>query len=171
MTMVEIRQMQPEDLTSVMTIERECFTMPWRESSYLAELSNRSAHYLVACIDSVIVGFCGEWVIMDEAHITTLGVASQYRGQRIGEQLLIALLEQAMRHNARRATLEVRKSNLVAQQLYIKYGFRTAAVRRGYYTDNGEDALVMWVDNLSTLEYGDKLDELKQNLWQSVQSA
>ena len=108
---------------------------------------------------------------MDEAHITTLGVASQYRGQRIGEQLLIALLEQAMRHNARRATLEVRKSNLVAQQLYIKYGFRTAAVRRGYYTDNGEDALVMWVDNLSTREYGDKLDELKQNLWQSVQSA
>ncbi|NLN78311.1 MAG: ribosomal protein S18-alanine N-acetyltransferase [Armatimonadetes bacterium] len=168
MTMVDIRRMQPEDVPEVMVIERQCFTAPWRESSYLTELSNRSAYYIVACIDSVIVGYGGQWMIMDEAHITTLGVDPQRRGEKIGEQLLIALLEEAARHKVRRASLEVRESNLVAQNLYRKYGFEAAAVRRGYYTDNHEDALVMWVENVSGDEYRDKLDQLKHNISQSV---
>ncbi|MGI6296695.1 MAG: ribosomal protein S18-alanine N-acetyltransferase [Armatimonadota bacterium] len=170
MTMVDIRRMQPEDVPSVMVIERECFTAPWRESSYLTELSNRSAYYVVACVDDEIVGYAGQWVIMDEAHITTLGVAKQYRGRAIGEQLLIAMLEEAVRQNAKRATLEVRDSNIIAQNLYHKYGFQTVAIRRGYYTDNHEDAQVMWVENISSIEYDARLTELKQNLTKSVQS-
>lgn len=170
MTMVEIRRMQPEDVPAVMVIERECFAIPWRESAYLTELSNRSAYYLVALIDSEVVGYGGEWVIMDEAHITTLGVSKDHRGQKIGEQVLVAMLEEAKRHNARRATLEVRESNTVAQNLYRKYGFQPAAIRRGYYTDNHENALVMWVDNLSGLTYDAKFAELKQHLQQSVET-
>lgn len=168
--MLEIRRMLPEDVPSVMIIERECFTAPWRESSYLTELSNRSAYYVVGCVDDEIVGYAGQWVIMDEAHITTLGVSKQYRGRSIGEQLLLALLEEAIRQNAKRATLEVRASNTVAQNLYRKYGFHSIAIRRGYYTDNREDALVMWVDDISTPEYAVKLDEFRQNLTKSVQS-
>ena len=164
MTQVELRRMRPEDVPAVMVIEVECFTIPWRESAYLTELANRSAYYIVACIDSEIVGYGGQWVIMDEAHITTIGVSKRHRGRKIGERVLVALLEEAARHTARRATLEVRESNQVAQNLYRKYGFQPAAIRRGYYTDNHENALVMWVDNLSGIAYTAKFNELKQRL-------
>lgn len=167
-TKVEIRPMRQEDVPAVMVIERECFTVPWRESAYITELSNRSAYYIAACIDGEIVGYGGMWVIMDEAHITTLGVAKKYRGRKIGEQVLIALLEEAMRHKARRATLEVRESNIVAQNLYRKYGFQPAAIRRGYYTDNHENAIVMWVDNLGGIAYNSLLRELKNRLEQDA---
>ena len=152
--MVEMRRMRTEDVPAVMVIERECFTVPWSENrAYMTELANRSAYYIVACVDSEIVGYGGEWVIMDEAHITTLGVSKEWRGHKIGERVLVALLEEAIRKHARRATLEVRESNTVAQNLYRKYGFQPAAIRRGYYTDNHENAVVMWVDNLSGLAY------------------
>ena len=156
--------MRPEDVPLVMVIERECFAIPWRESAYLTEISNHSAHYFVACVDDEIVGYGGEWVIMDEAHITTIGVAKEHRGQKIGEQVLVALLEEARSHSARRATLEVREGNIVAQNLYRKYGFQPAAIRRGYYTDNRENAVVMWVDNLSGIAYTSRMEELRQKL-------
>ena len=166
-SLVEIRRMQPEDVPLVMVIERECFPIPWRESAYLTEVANRSAYYIVACVNSEIVGYGGMWAIMDEAHITTLGVSKACRGRKIGEQVLAALLEEAIRRQARRATLEVRESNTAAQNLYRKYGFQPAAIRRGYYTDNDENALVMWVDNLSGLGYSAKFKELKQRLRRS----
>lgn len=165
---IEMRRMKAEDVPSVMVIERECFTVPWRESAYLTELSNHSAHYLVACIAGEIVGYGGMWVIMDEAHITTLGVAKACRGRKIGERVLVALLDEARTHHVRRATLEVRESNTVAQNLYRKYGFQPAAVRRGYYTDNHENAIVMWVDNLSGIAYTAMINELKQRLEQTA---
>ena len=167
-SLVEMRRMQPEDVPLVMVIERECFAIPWRESAYLTELANRPAYYIVACIDSEIVGYGGQWVIVDEAHITTLAVKQTHREQKIGEQVLVAMLNEAIRHNARRATLEVRESNVAAQNLYRKYGFQPAAIRRSYYTDNHENALVMWVDNLSGLAYTAKFAELKQHLQQSA---
>lgn len=165
---IEMRRMRPEDVPTVMVIERECFTVPWRESAYMTELANRSAYYIVACVDSEIVGYGGEWVIMDEAHITTLGVAKQWRGHKIGERVLVALLDEARSKQARRATLEVRESNSVAQNLYRKYGFQPAAIRRGYYTDNHENAVVMWVDNLSGFAYTARFNELKLRLDQNL---
>lgn len=171
MTQVELRKMRQDDVPAVMVIELECFTVPWRESAYLTELANRSAYYIVACIGDEIVGYGGQWVIMDEAHITTIGVAKKHRGKKIGEQVLLALLDEAVRNKARRATLEVRESNQVAQNLYRKYGFQPAAIRRGYYTDNHENAIVMWVDNLSGLAYTAKLGELKQRLAMSPVAA
>ena len=100
-------------------------------------------------------------VIMDEAHITTLGVARTHRLLRIGEQLLIALLDEAISRSARRATLEVRQSNTAAQNLYRKYDFIPAAIRRGYYTDNHENAVVMWVDNLTNEEFAARYRALR----------
>lgn len=153
----------------VMEVERECFATPWHESAYLTEVANRSAYYIVAVKDEEVVGFAGMWVIMDEAHITTIGVARNCRGMKVGEQLLMALLEEAMHRGARRATLEVRQSNEVAQNLYRKYDFAPAAIRRGYYTDNDENALVMWIDDMSTSAFQAKFRALKQHLVNEVQ--
>lgn len=166
--LVDIRDMRREDVPRVMEIERECFPTPWHESAYLTETSNRSAYYIVATVDSTVVGYAGMWIIMDEAHITTLGVARDSRGLRIGEQLLVALLDEAMRRHARRATLEVRQSNQVAQNLYRKYGFTPAAIRRGYYTDNHENAVVMWIDSMITTTFKAQYRALKQRLVEEV---
>jgi ribosomal-protein-alanine N-acetyltransferase len=88
------------------------------------------------------------WVILDEAHVTTIAVDPLHRRQRIGERLLVALIDEAMKRGARWVTLEVRKSNLGAQTLYRKYGFKDIGIRKGYYSDNREDAIVMWTGNL-----------------------
>lgn len=156
--------MRREDLQRVMQIERECFPTPWHESAYMTELVNRSAYYIVAEIDDQIVGYAGMWVIMDEAHITTLGVARSHRGMKIGEQILVGLLDEAIRRGARRATLEVRQSNMVAQGLYKKYHFIPAAIRRGYYTDNHENAVVMWIDDMKNQVFTEKYHLLKEEL-------
>ena len=104
------------------------------------------------------------WLIMDEAHITTIGVAPGHRGKKIGERMLVHLLDEAIHRGARHATLEVRKSNHVAQTLYLKYGFRIAAIRRGYYTNNGEDALVMWIDDMWDPGFLKMLREFRESL-------
>lgn len=170
-TMVQLRPMEREDVPRVMEIERECFPAPWSESAYLTEIANRSAYYLVACAGAEVVGYGGMWIITDESHITTLGVARSYRGQRIGEQLLIGLLDEARQRGAKRATLEVRRSNYVAQNLYRKYGFAPAAIRRAYYTDNGEDAVVMWVDDLHSSVFLHDYENLKQQLEGHISSS
>lgn len=168
---IEMRPMRREDVPRVMEIEQECFPTRWHESAYYTELANRSAFYIVASIDSEIVGYAGMWLIMDEAHITTLGVARDYRGRKIGEMLLVGLLDEAMRRSIRRATLEVRQSNNVAQNLYRKYGFAAAAIRRGYYTDNGENAVIMWIDNMVSTEYRRSYADLKERLASAIQSS
>jgi len=163
-TLVELRKMRREDLPAVMTIERECFPLPWRESAYLTELANRSAYYLVACSAPGIVGYAGMWIITDESHITTLGVAGDSRRQKVGEQLLVGILDEAARRGARRATLEVRQNNIAAQELYEKYGFTPAAIRRGYYTDNHENAVVMWVHDMLSPTFRARYRALKRHL-------
>ncbi len=164
LTPVKIRKMDRKDVPRVMEIERECFSMPWQESAYYTELANRCAYYIVAETDDTIVGFAGMWIIMDEAHITTIGVARDFRGQSIGEQLLLGLLSQSLTQGAKRATLEVRQSNVTAQRLYEKYCFTPAAVRRGYYTDNDENAIVMWVDDMHSETFQSKVEEFGQKL-------
>ena len=156
--------MRIEDVAKVVEIEQECFATPWHESAYLTEITNRSAFYIVACMDDVILGYGGMWVIMDESHITTLGVAAEHRGKKIGELLLVGLLDEAMKRGAKRVTLEVRQSNSVAQNLYRKYGFIPAAIRRSYYTDNHENAVVMWIDDMNYAAFRRKYSSLRQQL-------
>jgi ribosomal-protein-alanine N-acetyltransferase len=148
-TRVEIAPMTAENIPAVLEIERRSFATPWPRDAYTHELDhNRTAVYLVARQDDVIVGYAGMWVVMDEAHITTIAVDPPLRGMGIGESLLIALVDRAIERRARWIQLEVRRSNVVAQNLYRKYGFRDVGVRRHYYSDNGEDAVVMWTGNV-----------------------
>jgi len=111
-----------------------------------------------------LVGFAGMWTMMDEAHITTIGVAMAHRGRRVGELLLIGLIDEALRRNANWITLEVRVSNLTAQNLYRKYGFTQYGVRKRYYNDNGEDAFIMWSPARRSAEFRDRYPRLKQAL-------
>ena len=107
-----------------------------------------------------LAGFLGVWQVIDEAHVVSVGVRTPYRGLGVGELLLIAAIEQAVRHNADRVTLEVRVSNNVAQNLYVKYGFRERGVRKGYYADNREDALIMTTSSIRAESYADRFCRL-----------
>lgn len=111
----------------------------------------------------LIIGFAGIWMMVDEAHITSLAVREKYRGQKIGELLLIALCELAVKLKARTITLEVRVSNEIAQSLYAKYGFNRAGLRRGYYTDNREDALLMTTPDITAVTFQEYFARLKRD--------
>lgn len=141
------RPMKLDDIKSICDIEKESFPTPWTAGAFQNELTNNHfAHYLVMELDGAIAGYGGMWVIMDEAHVTNIAVRGVYRGKKLGERLLLELRRMANQNGAKRMTLEVRVSNRVAQNLYEKLGFRSVGVRKGYYTDNNEDALIMWAD-------------------------
>lgn len=163
---IAIELMQPEDVERVVELDQQCFPLPWSAGAYNTEVHNPSAYYIVARADGKIVGYAGMWLIMDEAHITTLGVDPEFRGRKIGERILINILDEAVHRGARRTTLEVRRSNSIGQSLYHKYGFYTVAIRKGYYTDNNEDALVMWVDDMWSAEFLRLFREHKERLMQ-----
>jgi ribosomal-protein-alanine N-acetyltransferase len=142
---VVLRKMTHGDLDRVLEIENSAFSTPWSRSAFEAELRDDSkAHYLVACKGEDVIGYIGGWFIFDEAHITNIAVDVRYRGQGVGKQLLSGFIDYCKGRSIKRMTLEVRKSNHVAIGLYEKHGFRTLGVRRGYYVDTREDALLMW---------------------------
>ena len=144
---VAFRQMKEEDLNKIMVIEKSSFATPWTYDAFYNELySNQFAHYVVAEVEDEIIGYCGLWVIIDEGHITNIAILPEYRGKGLGEQLLRAVMETAKGLGAETLTLEVRVSNNVAKGLYRKLGFQDGGIRKSYYTDNFEDALVMWVN-------------------------
>lgn len=111
-----------------------------------------------------IAGFAGMWVMYDEAHVTTIGTDPIYRGRGLGELMLVALFDEAIRRGASLLTLEVRVSNGVAQRLYEKYGMSSQGVRARYYTDNGEDAYIMWSKSLRDPAYVAQIEELRMNI-------
>lgn len=144
---ISFRLMKVDDLEQLMEVEHASFTTPWTKEAFFHELvHNDFAYYVVAVKDERIVGYCGVWIIMDEAHITNVAVHPKVRGRRIGEMLMRQVISLSMAYGATRMTLEVRVSNQVAQGLYKKLGFKETGIRKGYYTDNHEDALIMWVD-------------------------
>ncbi len=159
-TRVRIERMTLRDLPRVREIEQEAFALPWPKDAYRAELEeNQVACYLAARDEADdVVGFAGMWVIFDEAHVTTIAVDRRRRGEHIGERLLLALIDYALARGARWMTLEVRPSNAAALALYRKFGFREVALRKRYYSDNGEDAAVMWSGNLRDPESQARLD-------------
>jgi ribosomal-protein-alanine N-acetyltransferase len=157
--------MRFDDLVAVQAIERASFSTPWPAHAYRSELeSNRLATYLVARVGDELVAYGGIWLMVDEAHITTFAVHPAFRRRRIGERLLIALLDIAIDRRAREATLEVRLSNLPARRLYEKYGFRPVGLRPRYYSDDGEDALIMTTEPLDEPRFADRLARLRAAL-------
>lgn len=139
-----IRSMTIDDVDEVYKVEEDCFVDPWSKDSIRKELKNDLARYLVAEIDDKIVGYVGVWFVVDEGHITNVAVHSDYRGKKIGDRLVKEMVELCKENNLVAMTLEVRTSNTVAQNLYRKYGFKMGGIRKEYYSDNKEDAIIMW---------------------------
>ncbi|WP_409252636.1 ribosomal protein S18-alanine N-acetyltransferase [Bacillus sp. SCS-153A] len=141
-----IRLMTTEDLDQVMEVEANSFSIPWSRDAFFNEIeTNHFATYIVIEDQGQIIGYCGVWIIIDEAHITNIAVLPSYRGQGLGGKLMASMIEIAKEMGARTMTLEVRVSNTPAQSLYRKFGFQQGGIRKNYYSDNQEDALVMWV--------------------------
>jgi ribosomal-protein-alanine N-acetyltransferase len=144
---LEFRLMQLDDIPDVLAIEHEAFTLPWTEEAFRNELTmNHFAKYMIMELNGQAIGYAGMWTIMDEAHITNIAVLEAYRGRKLGDKLLDELMQTAAYLGMDRMTLEVRVTNRIAQGLYEKKGFKPAGVRKGYYSDNNEDAVIMWAD-------------------------
>ncbi|HEY8450428.1 MAG TPA: ribosomal protein S18-alanine N-acetyltransferase, partial [Bacillota bacterium] len=130
------------------------FPTPWSERAFRGELTaNHYAHYFVAEVDGAVAGYAGLWIILDEAHVTNIAVHPDFRRRGVAQKLLETLFQRAAQRGCDRMTLEVRKSNIAAQTLYRRFGFEAKGIRRGYYTDTNEDAIVMWKYGLKRL-YG-----------------
>jgi [ribosomal protein S18]-alanine N-acetyltransferase len=144
---VNIERMKLEHIDEVEAIEKTVYPSPWSKNAFLSEIKENSfASYFVALKDGRVIGYAGIWIILDEAHITNLAVHPDYQRLYIGSALLQQQIHEALANGATRMTLEVRFSNLNAQNLYAKFGFVPRGVRTRYYSD--EDALIMWLDDL-----------------------
>jgi len=145
MKKVVIEEMKIDDIENVVEVENDCFSVPWSRDSFIREITeNHLAIYLVAKVEEKAVGYIGVWKIMNEGHITNVAVHSSFRRQGIGERLISELLSLCEKHEMDCFTLEVRETNEPAQALYRKFGFKEIGRRKGYYQDNGEDAVIMW---------------------------
>lgn len=157
-----IVRMSISDISDVLRIERNSFSTTWPSDAFYNELNtNKLAHYFVGRIGTKVVVYGGIWVIFEDSHVTTIAVDAAYRGRKFGEVMLQHLIDEAIERGAAWMTLEVRESNVVAQQLYRKYGFTTVTTRKGYYSDNNENALVMWAGNLKGDLYRTRLRALQ----------
>ena len=160
-----IQPMRLEDVPVIHEIEREIFLTPWPRNAWRRELSqNQMATYVVMRDADELVGYAGLWEMRDEAHVTTVGVRRQDQGKGYGMALMLALIERSYAVNARWITLEVRASNHGAMALYEKLGFKVIGRRRGYYTDDGEDAVVMWSDSLMAPSFQARYQALRDKL-------
>ncbi|MBC7262683.1 MAG: ribosomal protein S18-alanine N-acetyltransferase [Chloroflexi bacterium] len=189
-----VERMTLADVPEVAALEKMIFSMPWSAHAFEYELRyNPMAHFFVVRLknpmrqikehdspqeqkkesprfspEHKILGYGGLWLILDEAHICTLGVHPDWRRRGIGELLLTHLIDQAMRLNAAVLTLEVRVSNFAAQRLYQKYGFMAAGLRKRYYSDNNEDALIMTTELITSPSFQRRFRALKSALQQKL---
>jgi ribosomal-protein-alanine N-acetyltransferase len=151
---LSVEPMRYEDIAAVQAIERQVFVSPWPKNAYASELSqNRQASYIVLRQSGDIVGYAGLWRVALEAHVTTIGVRAGDHSKGYGTVLFAALVQRAYALGARWITLEVRDTNDHAIRLYERFGFKAIGRRRGYYTDNGEDAVIMWSDSIHAPEF------------------
>ena len=149
--------MRRRHLRAVMAIERLVYPRPWTAQVFRDELGQRNRSYVVAELDGSVVGYSGTMLIEEDAHVTTISVNPVMQRRGIGTVLLLELARTARRRGARHMTLEVRAGNAAAQGLYRRFGFAPVGVRRNYYPETGEDALVMWARDIDTPSYVDRL--------------
>ncbi|MFX4262103.1 ribosomal protein S18-alanine N-acetyltransferase [Pelotomaculum propionicicum] len=146
---VTFEEMRLEHLDQVLEIEKASFPTPWSRDAFKGEiLQNDFARYIVAIYDSAVIGYGGMWIILDEAHITNVAVRPDLRGKSIGKVLMLEIIRQAVMMGANSMTLEVRPSNNAARKLYQGLGFIERGLRKRYYSDTNEDAIIMWKENL-----------------------
>jgi len=158
---IEITAMRRRLLRGVMAIERQVYPRPWSPSLFVSEMSaGRTRRYLVALDGRNVVGYGGLISYGDEAHITTIAVDPGYQRLKIGTRLLFELVSEAIRMEAQAVSLEVRVTNWGAQRMYGRFGFRPVGVRKNYYQETNEDALVMWTDDIRAPDYQRLLRDL-----------
>ena len=144
-----VLKMSFNDVERVEEIEKLCFSIPWSQKQFIDELSlNSHAHYHVIKHKQQIVGYMGLWKIIDEGHITNIAINPNFKRMGFGSFLLKHVLDFCISENINSLTLEVRKSNTPAIELYKKYGFAESGIRKAYYSDNNEDAIIMWLNRI-----------------------
>jgi ribosomal-protein-alanine N-acetyltransferase len=159
---VRITPMRRRHLRGVLRIEQQVYPRPWTFGLFLGEISQRASRvYLVARVGSEVVGYAGMFRAVDDGHITTIAVDPAWQRRGIATRMLLALARAAVDRGCHNLTLEVRMSNSGAQALYQRFGFVPAGVRKGYYPETGEDALVMWANDIDTEAYAARLGELE----------
>jgi [ribosomal protein S18]-alanine N-acetyltransferase len=142
---LEVKPMALEHIDGVMVVENLSFKIPWSKKSFIEEITkNKFAIYAIAMIGNKVIGYAGMWKVFDEGHITNIAVHPEFRKNGAACALIEYLLNKAEIEGIASMTLEVRRSNIAAQSLYQKYGFKESGFRKAYYSDNGEDAIIMW---------------------------
>jgi ribosomal-protein-alanine N-acetyltransferase len=155
---VHLVPLRRRHLRSVLRIEAQVYPRPWSLPLFMSELNLRSSrHYVAARIGGVVVGYGGLMFSADEAHVTTIAVDPAWHRHQVGTRLMLNLARSSIGRGARHLTLEVRVSNAAAQAMYRRFGFETAGVRKNYYAETNEDALVMWAYDIDGLAYTDRL--------------
>ena len=168
---IEIRIISSEEVSEVVALDKICLGGLWQEEAYIREINSDKSTLVALHLSefklgnqSRIVGMGCLWSIVDEAHITLLGIHPAYRRQGLGQLILFNLLEDAIARKLAWATLEVNENNLAAVNLYDKYGFQVAGKRKNYYQPTGDDALVLWLKNIQHHEFKLKLAQWQQQL-------
>ncbi len=140
-----VRDMTLTDVEDVFRIENQSFSSPWDKESFIQEVQNNHlARYWVILLDDLLIGYGGCWFIIDEAHITNIAIDKKYRGLGMGKKLVQCMIEDMKKQDIASTTLEVRKSNEVALNMYRSMGFSMEGVRKNYYEKPREDALILW---------------------------
>jgi [ribosomal protein S18]-alanine N-acetyltransferase len=162
---VQLVPMRRRHLRSVLRIEAQFYPRPWSLPLFMSELNLRDSRvYYVARVEGAVVGYCGLMLVDEDAHITNIAVDPAWHRHQIGTRLLLNAARQAVARGATRLTLEVRISNTGAQALYRKFAFETAGVRKNYYAESREDALIMWAYGLTTDAYHERLAAIEAAL-------
>jgi ribosomal-protein-alanine N-acetyltransferase len=157
--------MRRRHLRQVLRIEARVYPRPWSLALFMSELSLRTTRaYFVARIGGTTVGYCGLMLTGEEAHVTTIAVAPEWQRCKVGTRLMLHMATIARERGARTLSLEVRVGNTGAQALYHRFGFQPAGIRKNYYTETNEDALVMWASDIDSSEYQQRLDARKAEL-------
>ena len=163
--------MRRRHLRSVLRIESQVYPRPWSLSLFMSELALRSTRaYHVARAQGTVVGYSGLMFSGADAHVTTIAVDPAWHRHKVGTRLMLNMAWLARHRGARNMTLEVRVANRVAQALYYRFGFQPAGIRKNYYAETNEDALVMWVDDIDTDDYARRLDALEAGLGSTARS-
>jgi [ribosomal protein S18]-alanine N-acetyltransferase len=162
---VDIVTMRRRHLRSVLRIEAQVYPRPWSLGLFMSELALRTTRiYLVAKVGPAVVGYAGLMLTGSDGHVTTIAVDPAWHRRGIGARLLLALSRAGIRRGCTGLTLEVRMSNEPAKDLYRRFGYAPAGVRKGYYTETGEDALVMWVHDVDLEPYQHRLEEIASSI-------
>jgi len=159
-----VRRMRIEDVEAVRAIDDEVYSRPWSVSIWRQELSDPQRHHLVATVAGAVVGQTGALFATDEVHVTTVAVDPGHQGRGVGTLLVLDLLDEASARGFEAVTLEVRSADRRAQRIYTRLGFAPAGLRRRYYSDPVDDAIVMWLTDLTGQNLSDRLDPIRSEV-------